>query len=71
MIAKTRTRQVSHLQNASRSSVEPPTPMEVRRMCATIRRGWTESERLKRSIWTLCPWHMPVIKTADMAPTSD
>ena len=31
MIAKSRTRQVSHLRNADRPSVEPPTPMELRR----------------------------------------
>jgi len=71
MIDKSRTRQVSYLRNADRSSVEPPTPTDVRRMCAKIQRGWTEIERSKRSVQKLCPWHMPVIKTADLAPTSD
>jgi hypothetical protein len=71
MIAKSRTRQVSHLRYADRPSVEPPTPMELRRKCARIRSGWTESERSKRSVWKTCPWYAPVINTADLALAID
>ena len=71
MIDKSRTRQVSYLRNVDRSSIEPPTPSEVRRMCDKIQGGWTESERSRRLVRKLCPWHMPVIKTADLAPTGD
>ena len=71
MIATSRTRQISHLRNADRPSVEPPTPTELRRRCAEIRSSWTESELSKRSVWKLCPWYAPMIKTADLALTSD
>jgi hypothetical protein len=71
MIAKSISRRASNLPKANRSSVEPPTPMELRRRCEDIRRGWTESERSKRSVQKLCPWLAPVIKVSELATTSD
>jgi hypothetical protein len=41
--------------------VPPPSPEEIRRACARIRRGWTEAERRARQVCGPVPWEAPVV----------
>lgn len=41
--------------------VPPPSPEEIRRACARIRRGWTEEQRAQRRVSPTPPWEAPVL----------
>lgn len=41
-----------------------PSPEEIRRACARIRRGWTEQQRAERRVGTAPSWEAPVLPAA-------
>jgi hypothetical protein len=38
-----------------------PSPEEIRRACARIRRGWSDEERRARQVSGPVPWEAPVL----------
>ena len=52
-----------------RHHMEPmldPSPAEIRRETAVIRRGWSPSERYRRCRFKPVPWTPPVFSTAEL-----
>jgi hypothetical protein len=58
---------MSHFQKRGRI----PTPEEIARECARIRRRWSPEERRSRRVEKATPWNVPIVPESTFYPAND